>query len=145
MPGWISEATTEYLQRMPREMPVSLNELKPDPRHAGRSPEQILESEAQRILSAIPSNSTCYALDERGALWSTLDLAATLERGLAEAEDLCFIIGSADGLHDSIKRRAKTLVSLSRMTLPHGLVRVLLAEQLYRASSVIKGHPYHRE
>ncbi|MDE1941586.1 MAG: 23S rRNA (pseudouridine(1915)-N(3))-methyltransferase RlmH [Betaproteobacteria bacterium] len=145
MPRWVSEASQEYLQRMPREMPVILTELKPEPRHSGRSTEQILELESQRILAAIPGGSICYALDERGSLWSTRDLAATLNQAPAKADEICFVIGSADGLHAKVKQRANELVALSRMTLPHGLVRVLLAEQLYRACAILKGHPYHRE
>ncbi|MDE1989470.1 MAG: 23S rRNA (pseudouridine(1915)-N(3))-methyltransferase RlmH [Betaproteobacteria bacterium] len=145
MPRWVSDASQEYLQRMPREMPVILTELKPEPRHSGRSTEQILELESHRILANIPEDSLCYALDERGSLWSTKDLADVLKQGMAKAEDLCFVIGSADGLHARVKQRAREQVGLSRMTLPHGLVRVLLAEQLYRASAILKGHPYHRE
>lgn len=145
MPQWVNEATREYLQRMPREMPATLTELKPEPRSSGRTSEQILESEAQRILPVISGSGTIIVLDERGTLWSTQDLATTLQRSLIEAEDLCFVIGSADGLHNLVKRRGKALVALSRMTLPHGLARVLLAEQIYRASTILKGHPYHRE
>ncbi len=144
MPRWIMEATQEYLQRMPREYPVELIEIKPDSRMTGRTTEQILEAESQRILTHV-GEMPAYALDERGQCWTTMDLATTLQNTQRDASGLCFIIGSADGLHQRIKTQARGLVALSRMTLPHGMVRVILSEQLYRASMVLKGHPYHRE
>ncbi len=145
MPHWVREVTQEYAQRMPREMPIELIELKPDARSGGRTTEQILEAESQRILSVLPPHGTVVVLDERGALCNTLDLATTLRNALPQGTDLCFVIGSADGLHPRVKQRAEALVSLSRMTLPHGMARAILMEQLYRAAMLLKGHPYHRE
>ncbi len=145
MPHWVREVTQEYVQRMPREMPIELIELKPDTRSGGRTTEQILEAESQRILPVLPTHGAVVVLDERGASWSTLDLATTLRNALPQGTDLCFVIGSADGLHPRIKQRAEALVSLSRMTLPHGMARAILMEQLYRAAMLLKGHPYHRE
>ncbi|MDE2259909.1 MAG: 23S rRNA (pseudouridine(1915)-N(3))-methyltransferase RlmH [Betaproteobacteria bacterium] len=145
MPHWVREVTQEYARRMPHEMPIELIALKPDARSGGRTTEQILEAESQRILSALPTHGAVYALDEQGTLWNTLDLATTLRNALPQGTDLCFVIGSADGLHPRIKQRAEALVSLSRMTLPHGMVRAILVEQLYRAAMMLKGHPYHRE
>ncbi len=146
MPRWVREVTQEYSQRMPREMSVELIELKPEARNGGRATEQILEAESQRILSMLPDHGIAlYALDERGTLWSTQDLATMIANVLPQGTDLYFIIGSADGLHPRIKQRAQALLSLSRMTLPHGMARAILVEQLYRAAMVLKGHPYHRE
>ena len=145
MPQWVREVTQEYLPRMPREMPVEVIELKPETRHGGRTTAQILETECQRILAALPEQAMMIALDERGAPWSTQELASTLEQVLPQGIDLYFVIGSADGLHPSLKQRARSLLSLSRMTLPHGMARAILVEQLYRAAMILKGHPYHRE
>ena len=146
MPQWVRDVTQEYTQRMPREMPVALIELKPEARSGGRTTEQVLETEAQRILSALPDHGmTLYALDEHGTPWSTHDLAKAMQTALPQGTDLYFVIGSADGLHPRIKQRAQSLLSLSRMTLPHGMARAILVEQLYRAAMILKGHPYHRE
>ncbi len=146
MPHWVREVAREYGQRMPREMAVEIIELKPDARSGGRTTEQILEAESQRILSVLPGHGAAvYALDERGTLWSTQDLATTIAHALSQGTDIYFVIGSADGLHPRIKQHAQTLLALSRMTLPHGMVRAMLVEQLYRAAMVLKGHPYHRE
>ena len=145
MPQWVREAIQEYGPRMPREMPVEVIELKPETRHGGRTTEQILEMESQRILAAVPEQAMLIALDERGVPWSTQELAGTIAGVLPQGIDLYFVIGSADGLHPRIKQRARTLLSLSRMTLPHGMARAILVEQLYRAAMILKGHPYHRE
>ncbi len=144
-PAWVQQATQEYLQRMPRELGVHLVEIKPEPRTSGRNTEQILELEAQRLRQHMSPQEVCYALDERGALWTTRELAQALDRHRQHADSPCFLIGSADGLHPLIKQDCHALIALSRMTLPHGLVRVLLAEQLYRAHSLLQGHPYHRD
>lgn len=145
MPHWVVLVTQEYVRRMPREMPIELIELKPEARRSGRTTEQILEAESQRILPVLPSDSKVVVLDEHGSLWSTEDLATTLKNALPQGTDLCFVIGSADGLHPNVKQRATVIVSLSRMTLPHAMVRAILMEQLYRAAMMLKGHPYHRE
>jgi 23S rRNA (pseudouridine1915-N3)-methyltransferase len=101
--------------------------------------------EAVRIENALPQGADVIVLDERGLAISTRELANWLREFMAEGRDGAFIIGSADGLHPSIKQRARRLFSLSSLTLPHGLARVLLAEQLYRAISLLQNHPYHRE
>jgi len=145
MPQWVREVTQEYLPRMPREMPVEVIELKPETRHGGRTTEQILETESQRILATVPAQAMMIALDEHGAPWSTQELATTINQVLPQGIDLYFVLGSTDGLHPNIKQRAQTLLSLSRMTLPHGMARAILVEQLYRAAMILKGHPYHRE
>ncbi|MBI5919295.1 MAG: 23S rRNA (pseudouridine(1915)-N(3))-methyltransferase RlmH [Nitrosomonadales bacterium] len=145
MPGWITEAFNEYAKRMPREAKIELVELKPEPRTTGKTTAQIMEAEAQRILAALPSGCLRIALDERGAMPTTKLLSEEMKHWLGEGHDVAFIIGGADGLHESVKQAAQKLMALSALTLPHGMVRVLLAEQLYRAHSLLHNHPYHRE
>ena len=116
-------------------------------RREGTSLAQISRSrstERDRILAAIPANGVKVALDERGKAISTVQLAQKLESWMPTGKDVCFLIGGADGLDDELKKAADLVVSLSMMTLPHALVRVVLAEQIYRAMSIIRKHPYHR-
>jgi 23S rRNA (pseudouridine1915-N3)-methyltransferase len=145
MPDWITAGFNEYAKRMPREAKIELLEIKPEPRSTGKNVPQIMEAEAQRILTALPQNSLRIALDERGAAWTTRQLADRMQQWMGEGRDVAFIIGGADGLHESVKNNAQQLLALSAMTLPHAMVRVLLAEQLYRAHSLLHNHPYHRE
>lgn len=145
MPDWITAGFNEYAKRMPREAKIELAELKPEPRTTGKTTAQIMEAEAQRILAALPQGCLRIALDERGAQPTTRQLAAQMQDWLREGRDVAFIIGGADGLHESVKNSAQHLMALSALTLPHAMVRVLLAEQLYRAHSLLHNHPYHRE
>jgi 23S rRNA (pseudouridine1915-N3)-methyltransferase len=144
MPAWVTEAVAEYTKRLPREFGFELVELKPTPRDRGLTVPQLLADEARRILASC-EGSRVVALDERGAAWTTRTLAERLDRWRAESTNVAFVIGSADGLDPGIKRKADTVLAVSAMTLPHGLVRIILAEQLYRAVSLNAGHPYHRE
>ena len=136
MPAWIQEGFHEYTRRMPPEIRVELVELKPD-----KSP----ADEAKRILAAVPDGATVLALDERGKAISTQGLSVMLSEWMRDASHPVFAIGGADGLGDEVKARADKLISLSTLTLPHQLVRVVLAEQLYRAWTILARHPYHRE
>ncbi len=145
MPDWITAGFNEYAKRMPREARIELLEIKPEPRTTGKNVAQIMEVEARRILAALPQNALCIALDERGMQLTTRQLAQQMQDWMGGGRDVAFIIGGADGLHESVKNSAQQLLALSTMTLPHGLVRVLLAEQLYRAHSLLHNHPYHRE
>jgi 23S rRNA (pseudouridine1915-N3)-methyltransferase len=145
MPEWITAGFNEYTKRMPREAKIELLEIKPEPRTTGKTTVQIMEAEAQRILAALPQNCLRIALDERGAQPTTRQLAAQMQGWMREGRDVAFIIGGADGLHESVKQAAQHLMALSALTLPHAMVRVLLAEQLYRAYSLLHNHPYHRE
>ena len=145
MPDWITTGFNEYAKRMPRESRIELIEVKPEPRTTGKSVAQIMEAEAQRLSAAVPQNTLRVVLDEQGAQLPTRKIAQQLELWMGSGSDVAFIIGGADGLHPSIKDTAQLLLALSAMTLPHGLVRVLLAEQLYRAYSLLHNHPYHRE
>lgn len=145
MPDWIMAGFNEYTKRMPREAKIELLEVKPEPRTTGKTTAQIMESEAQRILAALPQNCLRIALDERGAQPTTKQLAVKMQDWMREGRDVAFIIGGADGLHDSVKQAAQQLLALSALTLPHAFVRLLLAEQLYRAHTLLHNHPYHRE
>ena len=144
MPAWIEIACAEYIKRMPREASVEVIDIKPEKRAAGNSTENIQLIEAKRILDAI-GKDYCIVLDERGIEISTLQLADKFKEWQSSARDVVLIIGGADGLHASVKQKADWLWGLSKLTLPHAMVRVLLAEQLYRAYSVVINHPYHRE
>lgn len=146
-PAWVSSGYREYVQRMPRELPVVLTEIRPAVRKGNNAAlvARARGTERDRILAAIPPASVKVALDERGKEMSTVDLASRLEAWMAEGRDVCFVIGGADGLDERIRNEADLVFSLSRLTMPHALVRVVLAEQLYRAMSIIRNHPYHRE
>ena len=144
MPAWVSAGFADYAKRMPREFALDLIELKPEPRDRGKPVAQMLSVEAVRIRAAC-TGFRMIALDEHGAGWTTRQLAQHLARWHADAIDAAFVIGSADGLDAALKREASAMIALSPMTMPHALVRVLLAEQLYRAMSLNAGHPYHRE
>jgi 23S rRNA (pseudouridine1915-N3)-methyltransferase len=144
MPVWVESACVEYMKRMPRELSVQLVEIKPDKRASGKNYEVVQEAEAKRILEVV-GKDYLVALDERGQEVTTLQLAERMATWLGNGRDVSLIIGGADGLHASLKQKADWLWSLSKLTMPHGMVRVLLAEQLYRAHTVIQNHPYHRE
>ena len=144
MPAWIDAGWDEYARRIPRELGLELVVLKAEPRDRGRTAVQMLAAEAVRIKAAC-KDARVIALDEHGQPWTTRVLADNLARWRDEARDIAFVIGSADGLAESVKRGASAIVALSALTLPHGLVRVLVAEQLYRAASLLSRHPYHRE
>jgi len=145
MPSWITEGFNEYSKRMPREAKIELIEIKPEPRTTGKSVPQIMEAEAQRLQAALPKDVLRIVLDERGTHWSTRQLTQHMKDWLSGGRDVAFIIGGADGLHETVRSSAHQLLALSAMVLPHGMVRVLLAEQLYRAHSLLHNHPYHRE
>jgi len=144
MPGWVDEAFDEYAKRMPRGLKTELIEVRPEPRTSGKSAEQLMAAEAARIGRALPRGAFRVALDERGREFTTADLARWLDARRHEGRDIAFLIGGADGLPPEVKRGAEAVLRLSAMTLPHGLARVLLAEQLYRAAAILENHPYHR-
>ena len=145
MPDWVTAGFEEYARRMPREMPLQLKELKPAQRSAAGDTVRWLQTEAERINAAAPAAMLRVVLDEHGRSFPTRVLAEHLERWRGGGRDVAFIIGGADGLATELKTGVSLLWSLSPLTLPHGLVRVVLAEQLYRAASLLAGHPYHRE
>ena len=145
MPAWVDAGFAEYAKRMPPEMRIELREIKPEPRSTGRSTAAIMALEAERIRAAVPRRARLVVLDERGKDLTTVQLAEQLAGWRDGGDDVALVIGGADGLDPAIKKEAALLLRLSSLTLPHGMVRVLLAEQLYRAWSVTRNHPYHRE
>lgn len=149
MPGWVSTGFEDYARRMPREMPIELIEIRPERRPARAAGPgeiaRILAAEGGRIRVTLPERCGLVALDERGKSFTTSEFARQLEGWRRDGRDVAFLIGSADGLDQRLKQSASLMLSLSMLTLPHQLVRVLLAEQLYRAASLLHSHPYHRK
>ena len=143
-PPWANAAVNEYLARLPAEFKVECKLIKAEPRNGNIPVARVLSAEAARIRTALPRNAWLIALDERGKDWTTQQFADQLQRWQESADDIAFVIGGADGLDAELKQQARMLLRLSSMTLPHALARVMLAEQLYRASSMLAGHPYHR-
>ncbi len=144
MPDWIANGFDEYAKRMPPELRIELREIKPELRSSGRTADSVMAAERVRIEAALPKNARVVALDERGRDWTTVQLAGAFPAWQQEGRDVAFIIGGADGLDPQVKARADVLLRVSSLTLPHGMVRVLLAEQLYRAWTITQNHPYHR-
>lgn len=142
-PRWADDAVADYLARFPADFAVTLKEVKPEAR-SGRPAAQVLAAEAKRLRAAIPAGFRLIALDERGDNWTTTEFADALRRWRDAGESACFVIGGPDGLDPQIKGTADLRLRLSSLTLPHALARVLLAEQLYRAWSILAHHPYHR-
>jgi len=144
MPDWIAAGFDEYAKRMPPELRIELREIKPEQRSSGRAADSVMAAERQRIEAALPKQARIVALDEHGKDWTTMQLATALPDWQRDGRDVAFLIGGADGLDAQLKARADLLLRLSSLTLPHAMVRVLLAEQLYRAWTVTQNHPYHR-
>jgi 23S rRNA (pseudouridine1915-N3)-methyltransferase len=145
MPAWIQAGFREYVKRLPPEIKFELIELKPEDRTSGKTVDKAKALEGERILAAIPEGATVLVLDERGRVVTTQGLSVMLAGWMREASHPVFVIGGADGLSEAVAERADKVLSLSALTLPHGLARVILAEQLYRACSILANHPYHRE
>lgn len=144
MPGWVDDATNEYAKRLPPELKFELQQIKAETRGADANSAQWLQREAQRIRAALPDGAHLVVLDERGADLSTIKLSQRLAHWRQNAPSVAIVIGGPDGLDPSLKTAANETLRLSSLTLPHGLVRVLLVEQLFRACSILANHPYHR-
>ena len=144
-PDWVTAGWAEYAKRMPREMPLELMEIKPEPRLGGKTVAIVQAAEAHRIDTQIAPRCYRIALDEHGATLTTRQLADRLAKWMEIGRDVVFIVGGADGLDNRIKQGADETLRLSSLTLPHALVRVILAEALYRAHTLLRRHPYHRE
>jgi 23S rRNA (pseudouridine1915-N3)-methyltransferase len=144
MPDWIAAGFAEYAKRMPPDCRLVLKEIKPVDRSGSRSAETVMAMEKSRIEAVIPKGSQVVALDEHGRDITTMQLAKNLTLWQQGGTDVTFVIGGADGLDAQFKQQADMLLRISSLTLPHGMVRVLLAEQLYRAWSITQNHPYHR-
>ncbi|HEY5802004.1 MAG TPA: 23S rRNA (pseudouridine(1915)-N(3))-methyltransferase RlmH [Burkholderiaceae bacterium] len=143
MPAWIETGYAEYAKRMPADCRLVLKEIKPVERK-GNSAESVMAQERARIEAALPKGTRIIALDEHGKDVTSVQLSGMLMQWQQSGGDTAFIIGGADGLDPQIKAAAQGLIRVSSLTLPHGMVRVLLAEQLYRAWSITQNHPYHR-
>lgn len=144
MPDWIEKGYRQYAQRMPAEAKLELKEIAPGKRGKNADISRILEDEAERIRAAIPRSSHIVVLDVKGRSYSTEQLAQRMNDWMHSGQDICLLVGGPEGLAESCRSLADEKWSLSALTFPHPLVRVILAEQLYRAWSVLRNHPYHR-
>lgn len=144
MPAWVQEGWKEYARRFPRGMSLVLKEIPLAKRSRNADVAALSAAEGEALLAAVPSGHRLVALDEKGKQWSTLELAQQMENWMREEHGVCFIVGGPDGLADHCRRQARDTWSLGRLTLPHPLVRTVLAEQLYRAWTITQNHPYHR-
>lgn len=145
MPAWIECGFAEYAKRIAGALKFTLEEVAPARRPVGAAPTRAIEQEGERLLAGVRAADFVVALDERGRQWSTRELADWLAQRMQQGRDVVLLIGGADGLSSTVLERADERWSLSRLTLPHGLVRVLVAEQVYRAQTLLNKHPYHRE
>ena len=144
MPGWVETAWDDYAKRLPSDCALELREIKPEPRTTGKTPAQMMAAEARRIETALPAGVLRLALDERGRDLSTMALSQQLEQWRGTGCDIAFLVGGPDGLDAGLKASCSGMLRLSSLTLPHPMVRVILAEQLYRAWAIMTNHPYHR-
>ncbi|HYW93718.1 MAG TPA: 23S rRNA (pseudouridine(1915)-N(3))-methyltransferase RlmH [Gammaproteobacteria bacterium] len=145
LPAWVRSGYREYARRLPPECPLDLHEIAPGARGRGADTARAVRTEGERMLRALPAGARVLALDERGTAWDTRELARELSGWMRDGDDLALLVGGPDGLAQRCLDRARQRWSLSPLTLPHGLVRILVAEQLYRAWSILAGHPYHRD
>jgi 23S rRNA (pseudouridine1915-N3)-methyltransferase len=144
MADWVNQGYQEYAKRLPRECALLLKELPAAKRGKNQPPGKAMEEEAQRLLNAVPRGSIIVALDEHGKQMTTLALANRMRDWQQQGADVALLVGGADGLAARVRQQAHDLWSLSPLTLPHGLVRVVVAEQIYRGWTVLTNHPYHR-
>jgi 23S rRNA (pseudouridine1915-N3)-methyltransferase len=144
MPAWVEQGYNEYARRMPKECNLQLLEIEAEKRGKSGSSQRWMEQEGKRMLAAIPKGDRVVALDVEGASWSTEKLALQLENWMHAGTGVSLLVGGPDGLAPECLKRADQRWSLSNLTFPHPLVRVVLAEQIYRSWSVVNNHPYHR-
>jgi 23S rRNA (pseudouridine1915-N3)-methyltransferase len=145
VPAWVNDGVSIYQKRLPRHIELTFKELPAAQRGGNTRPEKQKQKEGEQMLKALRDPVYTIALDERGESWSSPELAQQLELWLANHPNVALLIGGADGLAESCRQRADHTWSLSSLTLPHALVRVVVAEQLYRAWTLLQGHPYHRD
>jgi len=145
MPSWVTSAYDTYAKRLPKSCELILHEIPMPKRQKNTSIEKLKKQEAELISQKIPANNHIIALDEHGKQWTTQQLANDFSTWLSSGQDTVLIIGGPDGLDQSILNKAHSKHALSGLTLPHPLVRVIVAEQIYRAWSILNNHPYHRE
>ena len=145
MPAWVDQAYQDYAKRLPRQQAVSLSQIATASRKSGQGVERLQQQEADKIRAKIKPGSLIIALDEHGRQWSTREWAQHFDDWQQDQAQVNFIIGGPDGLAADLLQQANHKIALGKMTMPHGLVRVVLIEQLYRAWSLLQGHPYHRQ
>jgi len=143
-PAWVADGYAEYRKRLSHWLPLDLTEITPGQRGKGRDAARAMREEGERVLAAVPPQTWVIALDGRGKMHSSEDLAKRLEHWRGQGRDLAFLIGGPEGHAPDVLTRADETFSLGPLTLPHMLVRLVLAEQLYRAAALLAGHPYHR-
>lgn len=144
MPAWVGAGCDDYLKRLRAALRIDVVELPPGPRSGSAPVARAMQDEARRLLGSLAKDEYVVALDERGKAFSSLELSSWLADRMREGRDVAILIGGPDGFAPEVRARADLTWSLSRLTLPHALVRVVLAEQLYRAHTLLTGHPYHR-
>lgn len=144
MPSWVEQGYEEYAKRLPAGYTLKLLEISPEKRTKQADIKRITEKEGEKMLAALKPGNLVVALDVKGQAWSTEQLATHLQVWHNENRDVDFLVGGPEGLADACLQRASLKISLSNLTLPHPLVRIVVAEQLYRAWSILQGHPYHR-
>jgi len=145
MPEWVARGWGEYAKRFPRGLELELKELPLGHRSRSSKAESLRATETASLLASVPASNALIALDVGGQQWTTLELAEQMKLWMQQGRDVSFLIGGPDGLDQACLKRADARWSLGKLTLPHMLVRVILAEQLYRAWSITQNHPYHRE
>lgn len=145
MPEWVQRGYDEYASRLPQDCRLVLKEVAAGKRLRNSDTRKIVREEGERMLAAVENQTYIVALDERGACWSTEQLAGSLQKWLENYRQVALLVGGPEGLAPQIRARADEIWSLSKLTFPHPVVRVLVAEQIYRAYSVLNNHPYHRE
>lgn len=143
-PGWVAQGFAEYQKRLSHWLPLDLVEIEPGLRGKGRDAARATMDEGARVLAALPKGALIVALDGRGRAWSSEQLAQRLEHWRGQGRDLAFLIGGPEGHAADVLARADETWSLGPLTLPHMLVRLVVAEQLYRAAALLANHPYHR-
>ena len=144
MPDWVTKGYKEYEHRLPAKCSLQLKEIAAEKRNKNSNVQAIIEKEAEKLKAAIPNNCRVVALDVKGQAWSTEKLATRLQDWMMSGQDIALLVGGPDGLNDELLQLAQEKWSLSSLTFPHPLVRVILAEQLYRAYTITENHPYHR-
>lgn len=144
LPGWVSAASDDYVRRLPNEFRLEIIEVAAAKRNRGSTKQKLLEDEGKRILARISAQALVIALDSKGSQWSNEQLAQNLSKWVGEYGEINFIVGGPDGLAPQCLARADRCWSLSNLTFPHTLVRILIAEQLYRTYTILQGHPYHK-
>jgi len=144
MPGWVQQGYEEYSKRMPKECSLVLKEVMPGKRGKNSDVTRIVRDEGERMIQSIPSKAHIVTLDIPGKPWTTPELSIAMKRWMESGQNVALMVGGPEGLSDSVKGLARESWSLSKLTFPHPVVRILVAEQLYRAWSILNNHPYHR-